>query len=104
MRAIVSLNPTYEEIGTWDMDKKIQPEDFTKHYPQACWAEYGARENALFYVTPKGVYYWAWALGAEDMSKVWIPQDKTIITSNKEWAGFLKSIGYKVKVKVTVLN
>ena len=85
--------------GTWDMDRMIQPEDFTKNYPQKWGAEHGAVEGALFYVSPKGVYYWAWGIGAEDMSKVWLPKDKVIITSNEAWARDLKSLGYTVKVR-----
>jgi hypothetical protein len=102
MTAFVSLNPTPEVAGTWDMDKR-RPEKFSDHYPERCWADYGVVKDAIFYAPPTGnTWFWQFALGDSDMHKVEIPKDKVIITSNKQWAGDLKSLGYTVKIRKVV--
>lgn len=84
---------------TWDMDTFVDPIDFTKHYPKECWETYGAKPGAIFYLTPGNVYYWSFAQGAEDAHKVWVPKNKTIVTSNRKWAVGLKECGYTVNLR-----
>jgi hypothetical protein len=57
-------------------------------------------KDAIFYAPTYGnPWFWQFALGDSDIHKVEIPKDKTIITSNEQWARDLKSLGYTVKVR-----
>jgi hypothetical protein len=72
----------------FDLDYMCQPTDRSRYYkgvPSGIW--YQNKEGEL--------YYYFWADGAEDMSKMILPRDKTIISSNLKWVRMFKEQGYK---------